>query len=304
MFQTYQSNSIEQLNKNINKVRNITLIGIVINIILSGLKFTAGILGSSRAVLADAVHSLSDMTTDMAILFGIKYWTAPADKNHPYGHWRIETMVTAFIGILLAGVAIGIGYRALINIRHEHLVQPGWIAFIGAFISILVKEILYQWTIAVGRKVQSSAVIANAWHHRSDALSSIPALLAVMIAIISPKWSFIDQFGAIIVSLFILHASGKIIKPALQELADTGVSADVHAKIQSLAKTTKGVLSVHAIRTRRIGGGIYIDLHIMVDGAMSVHQGHDISKAVKHRLLEKGPRIVDVMVHLEPYEKK
>ncbi len=304
MFQTYQGNSTEQIAQNTAKVRKVTLISILINIILSGVKFIAGILGSSQAILADAVHSLSDMTTDMAILFGIHYWTAPADENHPYGHWRIETMVTAFIGILLAGVAIGIGYRALINIRQEHLKQPGWIAFIGALISIVVKEFLYQWTIAVGRKVKSSAVIANAWHHRSDALSSIPALLSVMIAIISPKWSFIDQFGAIVVSLFILHASWKIIKPAMAELSDTGVSADTRAKIQTLAQTTEGVISVHAVRTRRIGGGIHIDLHIMVDGAMSVHQGHSISKAVKQRLFEKGPEIVDVVVHLEPYQKK
>jgi cation diffusion facilitator family transporter len=304
MFQTHRGNSIEQIAQNIAEVRKVTLIGIVINIMLSGIKFVAGIIGSSRAVLADAVHSLSDMTTDMAILFGIHYWTAPADENHPYGHWRIETMVTAFIGILLAVVAIGIGYGALVNIRQEHLKQPRWIAFIGAFISIVVKEFLYQWTIAIGRKVKSSAVIANAWHHRSDALSSIPALLSVMIAIISPKWSFIDQFGAIVVSLFILHASWKIIKPALEELAETGVSADRREQIRTLAQTTKGVISVHAVRTRRIGGSIYIDLHIMVDGAMSVHQGHSISKVVKQRLLEKGPEIADVVVHLEPYQKR
>ena len=304
MFQIYHGNSTNQIAQNAAKVRKVTLIGILINIMLSGLKFVVGILGSSRAVVADAVHSLSDMTTDMAILFGISYWTAPADENHPYGHWRIETMVTAFIGILLAFVALGIGYRALLSIRQEHLKQPKWIAFMGALISIVVKEFLYQWTLVVGRKVKSSAVIANAWHHRSDALSSIPAVIAVMIAIISPKWSFIDQFGAIVVSLFILHASWKIIKPALAELADTGVSEDVRVKIQTLAKTTDGVISVHAIRTRRIGGGIHVDLHIMVDGTISVHQGHDISKAVKQRLFEKGPEIVDVVVHLEPYKKK
>ena len=304
MFQTYHNKSIKQIAQKSAQVRKITLIGIFINIILSGIKFIAGILGASQAVFADAVHSLSDMTTDIAILFGLHYWTAPADENHPYGHWRIETMVTVFIGVLLAVVAIGISYRALINIRQEYVKQPGWIAFIGTFISIVVKELLYKWTIAVGRKVKSSAVIANAWHHRSDALSSIPALLSVMVAIFSSQWSFIDRFGAIVVSLFILHASWKIITPALAELADTGVSADIRAQIQSVAQSTEGVISVHAVRTRRIGASIHIDLHIMVDGAMSVYLGHSISKAVKQRLFDSGPEIGDVVVHLEPYQKK
>ena len=157
-------------------------IGLLGNVATSALKFVAGFIGSSQAVVADAVHSLSDTVTDIAILVGVKYWSAPADDCHPYGHRRIEAMVTAAIGMALAVVAFGIGYNAIATVREEHLEPPGWIAFLGAMVSIVVKEVIYRWTTSVGRRAKSSAVLANAWHHRSDALSSIPAALAVVLA--------------------------------------------------------------------------------------------------------------------------
>jgi cation diffusion facilitator family transporter len=287
---------------NVAEVRRITWIGLVGNIAVSALKFVVGIIGASQAVIADAVHSLSDMTTDIAILLGVRYWSNPADEDHPYGHGRIETIVTLAVGIVLAVIAFGIGYNAISTVRVEHIRQPKWIAFIGAMASIVVKEILYHWTVAVGKRARSTAVIANAWHHRSDALSSIPAAIAVVVALVNPDWAFVDHIGALVVSLFILHASWRIIKPALEELADRGAPSHINDSIEALVMAIDGVDAVHAIRTRRLGASIHVDLHITVDGNMSVCEGHDIAEAVKQQLLENGPDVIDVVVHLEPCE--
>lgn len=283
-------------------VVRVTWIGLAGNVFLSALKFTAGFLGSSQAVVADGVHSLSDMGTDLAVLLGVKFWSAPPDEDHPYGHRRIETIITVAIGVALALAALGIGYNALATIRGIHLRQPGWIAIAGSVFAIVLKEVLYRWTVAVGRQVQSSAVIANAWHHRSDALSSVPVVIAVAVAVLNPKLAFIDHAGALVVSIFILKVSWDIISPSLSELADLGAPRKHREKIRAIATGISGVKSVHAIRTRRLGSGLHVDLHILVDGEMTVRMGHEISGAVKSALIEKGPEILDAVVHLEPYE--
>jgi cation diffusion facilitator family transporter len=285
-----------------SSVRRVTVIGLIGNIAIAALKFVVGTVGFSQAVVADAVHSLSDTVTDLAVLLGLKYWSAPADDRHPYGHGRIETMVTLALGLVLTAVALGIGYRAISTVRETHPKQPQWIAFVGAAVSIVFKEILYRWTVAVGRRVRSSALLANAWHHRSDALSSIPAALAVVLALINPRWAFVDHIGAMVVCVIILHAAWGIIRPALDELIDSGAPEHVREQIRSLAAGLRGVETVHAIRCRRSGPGLHIDLHVTVDGSMSVREGHEISEAVKRYLLEHGPDIVDVVVHLEPHE--
>jgi cation diffusion facilitator family transporter len=282
------------------EVRRVTWIGLVANIILSGLKLVVGILGSSQAVVADGIHSISDMTTDIAVLVGVKFWSPPADDCHPYGHRRIEAMVTLGIGIALALVGLGIAYRGIATVRDEHIAQPGVVALIGALVSIVGKEILYRWTASAGKRIRSSALVANAWHHRSDALSSLPAALAVTLAIINPAMSFVDHVGAVIVAVFILHASWKIIKPALAELSDRGAPAGIRAQICEAAACTHGVEDVHAVRTRRVGPGVFVDMHITVNGGMTVSQGHDVSEAVKQRVQERIPDVIDVVVHLEP----
>lgn len=288
--------------QNATEVRRVTWIGLAGNVFLSALKFIVGFLGSSQAVVADAVHSLSDMGTDFAVLLGVKFWTAPADESHPYGHRRIETIVTGAIGIALALAALGIGYNSLATIRDVHLKQPGWIAIAGSLLAIILKETLYRWTVAVGKRTKSSAVVANAWHHRSDALSSVPVVIAVTVAVINPKLAFIDHIGALVVSIFILKVSWDIISPSLSELADLGAPQKSREKIRSIAMGINGVKSVHAIRSRRLGSGLHVDLHILVDGEITVSMGHDISAAVKSALIEKGPKILDAVVHLEPYE--
>lgn len=293
----------EDLNNQKNlcrRVRRVTFGALIVNILLSALKMVVGILGHSQAMVADAIHSLSDTATDLAILFGVRFWSAPPDEKHPYGHWRIETLITTLIGFALVAVAIGISVKSLRNIHSGISSTPAWFTLVGAFSSILVKEILFHWTMRTGRAMRSSAVIANAWHHRSDAMSSIPAAAAILAARIKPEWAYIDQVGAIVVSCFVLYAAWNIIKSAAGDLIDEGASEALREKIRSVSVNTTGVSSVHAIRTRKVGPGYYLDLHVLVNATLTVKKGHDIAKSVKHQLLNLGPEILDVVVHLEP----
>jgi len=281
----------------------VTWIGLVINVLLTAAKFLCGLFGLSQAVVADAFHSLSDCTTDVAVLVGIPYWSAPADRNHPHGHRRIETLVTTFIAIALAVVGIGLVYNAITTLKERHS-SPTWIALAAALTSIVVKEFLYRWTNSVGRRIKSSALVANAWHHRSDALSSIPASLAVVAAMISPTWSFVDHIGAVVVSVFILGAAWKIGWPALKQLMDAGAPEKAREQISKIALGVEQVCRIHAVRTRYMGDGLAVDLHIKVDGDLTVREGHEISELVKRRLLDQGPDLVDVVVHLEPCDEE
>lgn len=289
-------------DQNVKQIKKITVIGIVGNLLLAAVKFLVGFLGNSQAVIADAVHSLSDLSTDFAVLIGVKFWTAPPDEKHPYGHHRIEAIVTAIIGIALLFVAFGLIYNALSNIRNPHLIQTSWIAIVGPLISIIVKEVLYRWTILVGETVKSSALIANAWHHRSDALSSIPAVIAVVLSAINPDWAFIDYIGAIIISLFIFKISWDIIKPSFAELTDTGASEKERELIKGISMRIQGVKETHAIRSRKFSSKLFVDLHILVDPEISVREGHNIAEEVQNILIQEGPDIVDVVVHTEPFE--
>lgn len=282
-------------------VRRVTVIGMIVNLALAGLKMTAGAMAGSQAVFADGVHSLSDLSTDLAVLVGMRFWSAPPDEKHPHGHGRIETLVTVFIGVALATVALGLGYEALNTVQSDTLAQPGWVAFWAALASIVIKEWLYRWTRAVGLKVRSSALEANAWHHRSDAMSSAPAAIAVAVAAVYPQWSFVDRVGAIVVSLLILQAAWKITWPALEQLMDKGASREKVLRIEEIVRATKGVMDVHAVRTRSLGQGYQVDLHVLVDPDITVREGHTISEKVRLRLLELCSEVRDVVVHIEPY---
>lgn len=281
-------------------IRRATLVGMFVNLGLAALKFALGWLGRSQALVADAVHSLSDLSTDMAVLFGVKYWSAPADDDHPYGHGRIETIITAAIGLVLAGVALEIAYVAITSIRAGSEDRPHWIALVGAVASIIAKETLYRWTRSVGRNVKSPAFTANAWHHRTDALSSVPVALAVGVAVVRPSWQVADHLGALIVAVLILKVSWDIVTPALEDLSDHRTSDKDRHAIEMIASSVPGVGSAHAVRTRRLGGDLGVDLHITVNPELTVRSGHDISEHVKASLLEKGPGVRDVVVHLEP----
>lgn len=283
-------------------VRRVTFVGLVINLGLATLKFALGIIGRSQALVADAVHSLSDCGTDVIVILGAPFWSAPADEEHPYGHGRIETVITLAIGALLAAAGIGMGYRAVVTLAGPAPEAPGWVAFAGAVLSIVIKEALYQWTIRTGRRVKSSALVANAWHHRSDALSSVPVAAVVLGTMAAPAWTFLDPVGALIVSVMILHAAWKIMRPAMDQLIDRGATRAERARLRELARGTGGVLAVHALRTRHIGSGLSVDLHVLVDPELTVRAGHDIAGAVKQRLLTRGEDVVDVLVHIEPFD--
>jgi len=286
------------------QARSITAIGLVVNLLLSGVKFFLGIVGHSQAVVADAVHSLSDMGTDLLVLIGIKFWSAPADEMHPYGHQRIETVVTLLISAVLAAVALGLGWREIQHLGGEPQCPPLFIALFGPLLSIFAKELLFRRTRVVGQRIHSSALIANAWHHRSDALSSIPALVAVAAASANPKWAFLDSVGALIVSILILKVAWDIASPALSELMDHGASKEDLREITELVQSIPGVSSIHRLRTRRVGSGWFVDLHAEVDPEMTVRKSHDIATMIQHKLLEEGPSVADVTVHIEPDETK
>ncbi len=278
----------------------VTLAGLGVNLALAALKFVLGIAGRSQAVVADAVHSLSDMSTDLLVLIGLRFWSTPADEKHPYGHQRIETFVTLLISVLLAAVAVGLGWNAIHRLGGDASCPPLSIALFGPLLSIIAKEILFRRTRAVGKQIHSSALIANAWHHRSDALSSIPALVAVTAASFSPRWAFLDPVGALIVALLVLKVAWDIASPALSELTERGADHEEVQAIADLTRSVDGVCSVHKIRTRQLGAGWFVDLHVTVDGNLRVRDGHNIATRVQHRLLEDGPAVADVTVHIEP----
>jgi cation diffusion facilitator family transporter len=284
-------------------VRKVTWVGLWINLILAAVKFAAGIFGRSQALVADAIHSLTDLTTDIAVIAGSHYWSRPPDENHPYGHRRLETLVTVFIGIVLISAGIGIGWKAISTLHQQHAPPPGWIAIMAALASIVCKESLYRWTARIGRNLKSTALAANAWHHRSDAFSSLPVLIAVTGARVFPSWSFLDHVGAAVVSIFILHASIKIIWPGLGELIDVGAPTEIRKKIHDIALKNEGVLQVHDIRTRFISSSIQVDLHIVVEGLITVRQGHDIADDVRARIIDAIPEVLDVIVHVDPPER-
>lgn len=292
------------MNAASQRIRRVTWVGLVANLALSGLKFLAGLYGRSQAVIADSIHSLTDVATDIAILIAAKHWTAPPDDHHPYGHGRIETVVTLLIGVSLAGVAIRIAYGGLASLQAAHTSAPGAVALFAALVSIACKEALYRWTVRQGRRIQSKAVVANAWHHRSDALSSVPVAVAVGVAMIFPRWAFLDHIGAVVVSVFIIKAAVDIGKDAVYELIDSAVSAEVMNAVKDVAADHSEVREVHAVRARRVGSGLHVDMHLLVDGAMSVSRGHQISEDVRDRLFNSSLNILDAVVHLEPFPQE
>ncbi len=281
-------------------IRKVTWVGLVVNLLLSGFKLFAGIAGSSQAIVADAVHSLSDSVTDVAILVGSHYWSMPPDETHPHGHRRIETLVTIFIGVALLVAAVEIAREAFHTLHAKHTTPPGGVALAAAGVSIVCKEALYRWTALAGKRVRSPALAANAWHHRLDAVSSVPALLAVGGAILIPRWAFLDHVGALAVSVLIIHAAVKIIRPGIREFTDTGAPKHIRDEITDIAFKEKGVCGVHALRTRYIGMSLQADLHVVVDRSMTVQEGHKVAEAVKARIINEGPDVVDVLVHIEP----
>ena len=283
-------------------VTHTTWVGLWVNVALSVLKIVAGMLGNSRAVVADGFHSLTDLISDFAVLVGVRIWTKPADSGHPYGHQRFETLVTLFIGLLMLLTGLGIGWDAITAWTEGKTHQAGPIALIAAIGSMVIKECLFRWTLQKGKQANSSALIANAWHHRSDALSSLPAAIAVTGSMFLPQLVWLDLAGALVIALFILFSAFKICSPALGSLVDAGASEDITQRIYQLAVTVEGVKGIHRLRTR-YHGGLFVDMHLNVDGSLTVNEGHDIALAVEALLLKEGPHIHEVLIHVDPWNE-
>jgi len=280
----------------------ITLLGAGVNLGLALIKILAGYFGGSQAVLADGIHSLSDLTTDLLTFFGIKYGAAPPDEEHPYGHRRIETLLSVTVGLILGATALVLAFRALASLRSPVLkTLPLWVTLPPA-LSLLFKEALYRITLRVGERAGSPLVIANAQHHRSDALSSLPALIGAGGAALHPRLQLLDPLGSVVVSFIILRCAWEIFQPGIAELVDTMDVEEAH-RIREEVLKVKGVRDAHRIRTRKHAGRLLVDLHIQVDPELTVREGHRISERVKHFLRARHRRIIDVVVHLEPYEK-
>ena len=280
--------------------RSVTIVGALVSIILILLKFFAGIFGSSQALIADAVHSVSDLFTDVVVLLGIGIGRKPPDEEHPFGHARIETLASAIVGIALIATALFIGIKASLNIYHHTETHPKMLALVVAGISVTLKEILFHYTVHTGRRIKSQLIVANAWHHRSDALSSVAVLIGIAGTQIKPSWHILDSFAALLVSFFIVKVGLDILRNALREFTDTAPQLEVIGKIRQCALTVDGVIDTHDLRVRTSGGFYQMEIHIEVDGQLTVAAGHRIAKAVESCLVEDIESLDRVIVHVDP----
>ena len=282
-----------------------TLWGSVVNFILLTLKFIAGFVGNSSAMIADAVHSLSDFITDIIVIVFVRISSKPQDEGHDYGHGKYETLATAIIGVILFFVGIGIlinSTESIIDVyKGKELEAPSILALAAAAISILAKEILYQYTVLKGKGLNSKAVIANAWHHRSDAFSSVGTLIGIGGAMfLDTKWRVLDPIAAFVVSLFIVKVSVELVKPCVDELLEKSLPKDVEDKIIDIVLSQPEVSSPHHLRTRHIGNNIAIEIHIRLDGSMSLKDAHDITKKIEISLKEEFGPDTHIGIHFEP----
>ncbi|MDD5089443.1 MAG: cation diffusion facilitator family transporter [Candidatus Wallbacteria bacterium] len=283
------------------EVIRITVRGLIVNFFLTVSKILGGIFGKSEALLADGVHSFTDISTDVMVIVGAKYWTQPCDDDHPHGHRRIENVVTILLGLTLLGVGSFLLYRSMsgLAVRHD-AVRPCTYTIWLAMISIVSKEWLYRYTALEGRRIRSSAVTANAWHHRSDAFSSIPVLAALLLAVSKPEWGFVDEIGAVLVAVIIIQISVKFICSSFSKLVDRGAGQETRERLEKIVFFVPGVKGVHAVRTRYLGSAIAVDLHVEVDPLLSVREGHRIAEEIETRILGRETDVVDVVVHVEP----
>ncbi len=283
---------------------NVTLAGMFINIALVVFKLWVGIVGKSQALIADGVHSLSDLCSDLIVILGIRWGRKEADKDHPFGHRRIETIASLIIGFFLVSVGIGIIYDAIIKITENNFYSPSIYVIYVAAGSIISKEILFWYTRSVGQKIKSTVIMANAWHHRTDALSSVAVLIGVLFVYINPKFYLADIIAAIIVSLLIMQVGASLIWSALKEVVDTAPDEKILAEMEQHAKIIEGVKQAHDIRARFSGTLILVEIHIVVDPDLTVREGHNIAKQVELRLLREVENVSKVIVHVDPEHKK
>lgn len=278
----------------------VTLQGVVANAVLIAVKLVGGIFGQSQALIADAAHSVSDLFTDVVVLVGLKAGRKEADRDHPFGHGRFETLSSAVVGMFLIAAALYIGIEAALSLYRHTESHPTWLAVGIAGLSIVVKEALYRYTVHVGRRIRSPLIVANAWHHRSDALSSVAVLFGVGAARINPRWHILDAYAALIVTFLILKVGLEVLWRSIRELADTAPDAEVMEQINRCIRSVDGVLSHHDLRVRSSAGQYQMEAHIVVDGLLTVIEGHRLAKEVERHLREEIEDLTQVIIHVDP----
>lgn len=289
-------------------IYRVTITGSVVNFILLIFKFIAGFLGNSSAMVADAAHSLSDFASDIVLLVCVKISGKPEDEDHAYGHGKFETLAAALIGMLLLATAIGFMWNGLEQIagffEGRELPVPGWIALVAAFMSIVVKEALYHYTVHAGIKIESNVLKVNAWHHRSDAFSSLATVIGIGGAMLPGKyWLILDPLAACVISLFIGGMALSLMKPGLDELMEKSLPASEIRKIETIICTSPGVRSYHRVRTRRVGVNRAVEAHVRLDGSISLYEAHEIASHIEKAIKEELGQKTHVGIHMEPAHK-
>ncbi len=293
------------MDENIQKINSVTWKGLAVNIVLTGFKFVAGILGNSGAIIADAVHSLSDSLTDLVLLWGVRAARKPADKTHAYGHGKIETFVSTVIGFILLLIGGKIFWGGVCDVfrfvQGDLLPIPGRIALIAAFVSIPLKEWLYRKSLRVAKETGSKALLANAWHHRTDALSSLGVMMGVGGAIlIGEDGAILDPIAALIVSFIIMNIAIKIVLESSKELTDASLGEAIEKEILEIALSVEGIQRPHKLRTRKVGKNVAIEFHVKVNPDLNIKQAHDMATQVELLIKERFGRETFISVHVEP----
>lgn len=288
-------NKIEYGSK---QIRSVTNVCIGVNIALTVLKIVVGVLGHSMALIADGIHSVSDMATDIAVLVGVHFGTKEPDVKHPYGHGRIETFSSLVIAFVLIVVGLGMVYKAGAGITQEHVSRPGAAVIVVAVISVISKEMLYRITKKVAIATDSSALYANAWHHRSDALSSVAVVIGVIALMLG--FSYGDDIATIAIGLMIALVGGRVISDSLGELTEAAVDEATVERIKKIINANSSIRQWHKLRTRTVGREVFLDLHILVDPQLRIAGAHEIAESLENTLHEQIRRPVNVTVHVEP----
>jgi cation diffusion facilitator family transporter len=281
--------------------RRVTLVSVMANLLLTVAQVVIGVIGNSQALVADGMHTLSDLVTDFMVLFALKHGKKAADAEHPYGHARIETAVTMILGLVLLGVGIGIAVSAGLKLAAaQSFVIPSAMTLWVAAFTLVAKEMLYRYTMVVANRFDSNMLRANAWHHRSDAVSSLIVVAGIGGALFG--FGYLDSVAALIVALMVAKVGIELSWQALRELVDTGLAPQDLDAVRQTILSVSGVKALHLLRTRRLGGQALVDVHILVDDRLSVSEGHQISETVRHRLMHGPAAVADVMVHIDTEE--
>jgi cation diffusion facilitator family transporter len=301
------TNAAEQSERRYDEAERTTYVSIVINTVLGVGKAVIGVSGHSLALMADAVHTLSDTLTSVAVWVGLRVARRPADEVHPYGHGKAEAIAGKVVAIALFLVAGGVAYQAVGGIARfalggGELARPTSLTLYAALVSILVKELMYQYQARIGRRLNSIALLADAWHHRSDALSSIGVAVGIAAATLGgPKWHWADEAAALVVAAFIFWVAWNLFKRSAAGLMDALAPGETVAEIRRVARSVEGVLGVEKTFARLSGLDILVDIHVEVDGRITVEKGHEIATAVTRKLTESIPQVTHALVHIEPH---